>query len=531
LFQALKIQPWWIMSVPAARVSKLVPRRKGWGMPLVAFLDGQRIDSYLATDQHWDHVKKEYKTKGLTMACGLPGVPRRSKLGLKHFAHKAGVQCGLLKCWSESPQHTAAKVIIAGAAAEAGWEVTVECREAQGAWVADVLVEKDGRRIALEVQWSRQDAEEFSRRQERYAAHGVECFWYVHRRNRDAAERAGVPHLAFESDGAPFGVMAEEAFQEAEGVELRDHVAAFLGGFHRDRIQARITSVTIQYLYDTCWACKRSSTIWRISGAALLSRCQQTADFIRTGSPAWPTERIESLVADNVRGALGRGNHPPLARLRMHYSKTIKKRSLAYGCAHCLVGFFGDGFLAQEDDWESIAVPVSVWMPLSENILAQVHLCRDEGFGPCNKNMPQHSGPTFDGHVQGRNFGRKRVHPDATDDARTGTEISTRNAIALMTGNSYPRHQLEGSPSSPYRQGKAKEQPEEKASCDRCGTPSHPEYECLWRQFRAKAKVEPEASHYSDGVYAKIASGRISEDEGRAMMKRFIERYAPIPRR
>lgn len=290
-------------------------------MPLVAFLDGERIESYLATDQHWDLLKNEYKNKCLTMECGLPGVPRKSKLGLKHFAHKAGVKCGLVECWSESPQHRAAKTIIARAAADAGLRVNVECRGEGRAWVADVLAETDGRRIAIEVQWSRQDAKEFSRRQERHAADHVECFWYVHRRNRDEAKRAGVPHLVFESDGAPFDVMAEKARQKATALELREHVAAFLGGLYRDQIQARITSATIQHLHDRCWACQRRSTIWRISGATVQSRCQQSADFIRTNSPLWPAERIKSLVASDVAAVLGKSSLPPMAPLRMHYSK------------------------------------------------------------------------------------------------------------------------------------------------------------------------------------------------------------------
>lgn len=499
-------------------------------MPLVAFLDGQRIESYLATDHHWDLLKNEYKNRSLTMVCGLPGIPRKSKLGLKHFAHKAGVKCGLVECWSESPQHRAAKAVIGRAAADAGWHVTVECRESSGAWVADVLAEKDGRRIALEIQWSYQTAEEFSRRQERYAAHGVECFWYVHRRNRDEAKRSGVPHLVFEGDGVPFDVMAEAAFQEAAAVDLREHVTAFLSGLYLDRIQAQITSVTVQYLYDRCWACQRASTIWRISGAALLSRCQQAADFIRTEPPLWPSERIERLVAAEVSSVLGRGRHPTMAPLRMHDSKAAGKTYLAYGCAHCTTGFFGDAFLTQRDDWDAIAVPVTSWMPLADNILTQVHLCRDNGSGPCSKDLLQRSGLTFDGYVQGQRFPQERGRPDDANHARMGREVSAHDAIAILTGNRYPDDQVEGSPSWSNHREKTKEEPEKTAACDRCGPPSHPEYECLWRRLRAKANVGPDASHYSDGIYADIVSGKRPEDEGRAMMKRFLDRCVPVRR-
>jgi competence CoiA-like predicted nuclease len=185
-------------------------------MPLVAFLDGDRIESYLATDEHRDLVKSEYKSRSLLMRCGVPGIPRTSRRGLKHFAHKTNLRCGLIECWSESPQYRMLKTLIAQAARDDGWQVSVECSAEGRAWTADVLTGRDGRRLALEVQWSRQDAGEFRRRQERYAADGVECFWQVHRRNKDEARRSGVPHVVFEGDDAPFDVLAEKGFSRPQ---------------------------------------------------------------------------------------------------------------------------------------------------------------------------------------------------------------------------------------------------------------------------------------------------------------------------
>jgi spore coat protein CotF len=97
------------------------------------------------------------------------------------------------------------KTLIAQAARHAGWQASVEWSPEVRTWTADVLAELDGRRMALEVQWSRHDAGEFARRQKRYAADGVECFWDVHRRNKDEARRSGVPHIVFEGDDAPQG--------------------------------------------------------------------------------------------------------------------------------------------------------------------------------------------------------------------------------------------------------------------------------------------------------------------------------------
>lgn len=499
-------------------------------MPLVAFLDGERIESYLATDERWDRVKSVYKSRSLLMRCGVPGIPRTSRRGLKHFAHKAGVQCGLIDCWNESPQHRILKTLIAQAARDAGWDVNVEWSTEERAWTADVLAERDGRRLALEVQWSRQDAGEFRRRQERYAADGVECFWYVHRRNKDEARRSGVPHVVFEGDDAPFDVLAEKAFQQAAPVALHTHVTAILLGLYLDRIQARITSVTIQHLTDTCWACKRPSTIWRISAASVQSRCQETTEAARTDLPLWPTQRIETLITGDVAAVLGKGSLPPLAPLRMHRSKQAEKTYLAYGCAHCRAGFFGDGFLELETRWKSVTIPVTGRIPLADGILTQVHLCADKGFGPCSQDPSESQQPTFDGYIPDQYKRRLPSREDIADVALVGSEISARDAVAIMTGHRYPDPDPGESASWSASRRKEKPQPAGISSCDWCGRQPHPQYECLWRQLRAKANVTPGSRHYSDGLYERIFKGVIAEDKGSEMMQRFLERCVPIPR-
>nr|WP_274708124.1 competence protein CoiA family protein [Arthrobacter sp. H16F315] len=464
------------------------------------------------------------------MRCGVPGIPRTSRRGLKHFAHKAGVECGLVECWSESPQHRMIKTLIAQAATDAGWQVSVECSAEGRAWTADVMAELDGRRMALEVQWSRQDAGEFRRRQERYAADGVECFWYVHRRNRDEARRSGVPHIVFEGDDASFEVLAEKAFQEAAATSLHAHVTALLLGLYLDRVQARITSVTVQYLTDNCWACKRPSTIWKISAAFLRSRCQETAKATRTDFPVWPTERLETLIAGDVAASLGKRSIPPLAPLRMHHSKKAATTYLAYGCAHCSAGFFGDAFLEMETRWKSVTIPATARIPLADDILTQVHLCADKGFGPCSQDPSEGQQSTFDGYIPSQHQRRQLLRTDSVDVALVGTEISARDAVAIMTGHRYPGHGEPTSSSVPSARKKEKPQPAEIASCDWCSREPHPQYECLWRQLRAKANVSPGSVHYSDGLYDRISKGATPEDEGTAMMTRFLERCVPIPR-
>jgi hypothetical protein len=48
-----------------------------------------------------------------------------------------------------------------------------------GKWEADVLFSVHGRTIVIELQRSYQHLRDFIRRQERYAASSVECYWLV----------------------------------------------------------------------------------------------------------------------------------------------------------------------------------------------------------------------------------------------------------------------------------------------------------------------------------------------------------------
>lgn len=87
------------------------------------------------------------------------------------FAGQGGVTA------RETPFHVEAKRAIRDVAISRGWAPTIEARHPDGAWQADVLVEKNGRRIAFEVQWSRQSRADYDLRTRRYASDGIETVW------------------------------------------------------------------------------------------------------------------------------------------------------------------------------------------------------------------------------------------------------------------------------------------------------------------------------------------------------------------
>jgi len=136
-------------------------------MPLVATVGSERVESWRLSPSEWLGLKASYREVGLVMSCGQPGLPKTSQLGNQFFAHKNGTLCALHEGGPETQQHLRAKAIIAETARSMGWTATVECPSVDRSWIADVMIEKAGRRVAVEVQWSTQSDFDFRRRQTR----------------------------------------------------------------------------------------------------------------------------------------------------------------------------------------------------------------------------------------------------------------------------------------------------------------------------------------------------------------------------
>ena len=145
-------------------------------MPLRAYLDNEEIISIDQTDDRWKDLKKLIKkNSSLQLACCKQnGFLRTSSKGLKHFVHtRLENTCD----WKpESPEHLKAKIEIIEACKENGWKAIPEYSEAN--WRADVLAIQNEKRIAFEVQWSKQSFEETRLRQERYKESNVRGCWF-----------------------------------------------------------------------------------------------------------------------------------------------------------------------------------------------------------------------------------------------------------------------------------------------------------------------------------------------------------------
>lgn len=148
----------------------------------LALLRGEPIVAFDLTNEEFDALKVEVRAdRGvLRFPDGLEAIPRRGTRVHAHFAHKAGEGGGE----AETIHHVAAKKAIREVALARGWQAQLEARSPEGDWRADVLLTRDSRRVAFEVQWSHQDLTDYRDRTLRYAADGIETVWlakYTHR--------------------------------------------------------------------------------------------------------------------------------------------------------------------------------------------------------------------------------------------------------------------------------------------------------------------------------------------------------------
>lgn len=95
-------------------------------MPLVAVLDGERLESFRLTADEWASLRATYRGRELLMTCGSAGIPKTSSRGMRFFAHRPKADCAIHVGAPESAEHLQTKALLAEAARRAGWTATVE---------------------------------------------------------------------------------------------------------------------------------------------------------------------------------------------------------------------------------------------------------------------------------------------------------------------------------------------------------------------------------------------------------------------
>ena len=141
--------------------------------------DGRPVDAGAIPIGVWEGLKKSTAVGDFVMpCCKAPAVLKTSINGLPFFAHLSD-ECATAP---ETMWHRAGKASVLAALLAMGTEGRDEApgRSPSGdRWEADVLFSVNGRTIAIELQRSYQHLRDYARRQERYAASSVECYWLV----------------------------------------------------------------------------------------------------------------------------------------------------------------------------------------------------------------------------------------------------------------------------------------------------------------------------------------------------------------
>jgi len=321
-------------------------------MPLRAYIDNEEIISINLSDEYWNDLKKRIKSKDslLTLpCCKQKGFLRTSSKGLKHFVHAKSVNTCDWK--PESIEHLKAKIEIIKACEENGWKSIPEFSETN--WRADVLATKNEKKIAFEVQWSKQTYEETKFRQDRYKESNVRGCWFF--RTAPKELRNYDDSLIADKEIPAFKIFKDEdsniiAQLKQTQLPLKSLVDSLLKRkikfCEHIRLKPR-QEVTIVFFETICWKCHKPQHLWTIE-QNLLTVCNQ--DFYLMGS-MWDSDDIDKSpkIYEAVKQYLRteNGKHLKIGELKKRYSKTVNESYLSHGCFYC-DSIFGDWFLNTE---------------------------------------------------------------------------------------------------------------------------------------------------------------------------------------
>lgn len=339
-------------------------------MPLIGFVDEQRVIAPLLTDAEWANVR----LKPLKLDCSARAVSKQNKYGTRYFAHWPGSHCDVDHA-PESPEHLRAKEIILRAAIAAGWQADAEVRAGDGTWVADVLVTDGIHRVALEIQWSQQTSDEYHRRQSRYAEAGVECYWFVRHRATWAGYETQVPVFALFAEGSDFQVEQSLNVRLAAPfrADLSEMVTALLTGYPRRwRPFAELDQgVLIQWVWEECYKCASLNEIWRCPDIRLF-RCQLCGGVdesygergglsLLDAHTIFPAEPPVEMAPSVLRVVATYLKKP--ARIKFRFTKRSGVKHWGFHCGSCDAPF-GNAllFLKNQSSWredQSLRAPAA----------------------------------------------------------------------------------------------------------------------------------------------------------------------------
>ena len=140
---------------------------------------GVSIEASALTDREWSRLDRPSRRQLRLPCCWGKAARRTSRGGTRFFAHRTRYGCDAK---AEAEAHRVLKLAALRAARKARWTAQTEVRGTSpdgDEWMADVLAEKDGRRLAIEIEWPGQDTDELWERHHRYEQSGVQAIWLL----------------------------------------------------------------------------------------------------------------------------------------------------------------------------------------------------------------------------------------------------------------------------------------------------------------------------------------------------------------
>lgn len=307
----------------------------------------------------------------------------RKQLGLKPDEALAGDESHALRAFGERRAHAQLKERVANIATAHGWRPTIEA--AGDGFRVDVLVERDGRRVACEVQLSPCAIASYRERTARYREAGLESLWlvgsYPEKLEADAVLplfRVGWPD---ESAEPYLGFAERERFDrrgrvvDVAALPLETALPQLLAGTIRFSPQARVEGFVELIGWESeCWKCDAGVPLWdiRIVGRTLCGLPHEEGFDV---AEEW--QDSFSPAARALAGEAGLSD----STVKPRYSHTAGRTYMSFGCPSC-DSIYGEWYL-REDLLEVVYdPPIFAHAPAGDPVhVKRPHWCTGDGAG------------------------------------------------------------------------------------------------------------------------------------------------------
>jgi competence protein CoiA len=283
--------------------------------------------------------------------CSTQVVLKRSRLGTRFFAHKA---IGACTTAAETEAHLVLKAMAVEVARAHGWSAITEVTgisPSGEAWRADILAQKGGRNVAIEIQWSSETDAEILRRQQRYRDSSVRGLWLLRQRSFPVTR---------ELPAAGVGGSLEQGFAALipsdsgrQGMPMREFLDAVFSKRFRFGVQVGAeATVSVRAGCLPCWSCGAETTI--ITGVDVTFGAQELSFTIPDlGEHPQPLQNVLSRVPGDLE----------IGSIEPRFSKTQNRSYVSNGCFHCgaLIGEF-----YEHDAWDEQETVLAFSIQISE---------------------------------------------------------------------------------------------------------------------------------------------------------------------